>query len=160
MRFWVGADHSDEGLGEDGEGDVAVPAQVGAAFEVVQSQAGLELAVVVLDPPSDLGQAHQLFQGDVFGQGGQPVAGGLVGLGRPFGQQPAGGQAAVGGEGDVAAGGPDPGGQDPGTQVQATLDAVRMAGTEVTGILATPVGILIALTVCLYPGSDPVASCP
>ena len=53
---------------------------------------------------------------------------------------------------------PASGGQDPGTQVQATLDAVRMAGTEVTSILATPVGILIALTVCLYPGSDPVAA--
>jgi hypothetical protein len=50
------------------------------------------------------------------------------------------------------------GGQDPGAQVQATLDAVRMAGTEVTSVLATPVGILIALTVCLYAGSDPVAA--
>jgi hypothetical protein len=27
-----------------------VPAKVGAALEVIQSQAGLELAVVVLDP--------------------------------------------------------------------------------------------------------------
>jgi hypothetical protein len=56
MRFWVCADHGDEGLGEDGEGDVAVPAGVGAAFELVQSQAGFQLAVVVLDPPPDLGQ--------------------------------------------------------------------------------------------------------
>lgn len=39
-------------------------------------------------------------------------------------------------------------------QVQSTLDAVRMAGTEVVNVTATPVGILIALTVCLYPGSD------
>jgi hypothetical protein len=38
--------------------------------------------------------------------------------------------------------------------VQSTLDAVRMAGTEVVNVTATPVGILIALTVCLYPGSD------
>ncbi len=53
---------------------------------------------------------------------------------------------------------PAAGGQDPGTQVQTTLDAVRMAGTEVTSVLATPIGILIALTVCLYPGSDPVAA--
>lgn len=43
-------------------------------------------------------------------------------------------------------------------QVQSTLDAVRMAGTEVVSITATPVGILIALTVCLYPGSDPDAA--
>ena len=43
-------------------------------------------------------------------------------------------------------------------QVQSTLDAVRMAGTEVVAVTATPVGILIALTVCLYPGSDPDAA--
>src|SRR6266498_4246957 len=86
MRLWVGADHGAEGLGDGGEGDVAVPAEVGAALEVVQAQAGFQLAVVVLDPPSDLGQADQLGDGGVLWQGGQPVAGGLVGLGRPFGQ--------------------------------------------------------------------------
>jgi hypothetical protein len=43
-------------------------------------------------------------------------------------------------------------------QVQSTLDAVRMAGTEVVSVTATPVGILIALTVCLFPGSDPDAA--
>jgi hypothetical protein len=41
-------------LGEGGEGDVAVPAEVAAAFEVVQAEAGLEFAVVVFDPPADL----------------------------------------------------------------------------------------------------------
>jgi len=43
-------------------------------------------------------------------------------------------------------------------QVQSTLDAVRMAGTEVVAATATAVGILIALTVCLRPGSDPDAA--
>jgi len=33
-----------------------------------------------------------------------------------------------------------------------------MCGTEVVSVVATPVGILIALTVCLYPGSDPETS--
>ena len=42
--------------------------------------------------------------------------------------------------------------------MQSTLDAVRMAGTEVVSVPATPVGILIALTVCLFPGSDPDAA--
>ena len=42
--------------------------------------------------------------------------------------------------------------------MQSTLDAVRMAGTEVVSVTATPVGILIALTVCLFPGSDPDAA--
>jgi hypothetical protein len=44
------------------------------------------------------------------------------------------------------------------TQVQSALDAVRMAGCEVLTVAATPIGILIALTVCLFPGSDPVAA--
>lgn len=43
-------------------------------------------------------------------------------------------------------------------QVQSILDSVRMAGTEVVSVAATPVGILIALTVCLYPGSDPASA--
>lgn len=49
---------------------------------------------------------------------------------------------------------------DPAQQaeLQSALDAVRMTGTEVVAVAATPVGILIALTVCLYPGSDPDAS--
>jgi hypothetical protein len=42
--------------------------------------------------------------------------------------------------------------------VQSVLDSVRMAGTEVVSIAATPVGILVALTVCLYPGSDPAGA--
>src|SRR5229473_7340237 len=112
MRFWVGPEQGTERLGQDGEVDVAVPAGPGAAFEGVQAQAGLQLAVVVLDPPPDLGQPDELGDGGVLGQGGQPVAGGLVSLGGPFGQQPAGGQAAVCLPGDVPAGGPDPDGQE------------------------------------------------
>jgi hypothetical protein len=75
----------------------------------VQAQAGFEFAVVVLDPPPDLGQAHQFFDGGVLGQGGQPVAFGLLGLGWPFGQQPARREAAVSAAGDVSAvrAGPD-----------------------------------------------------
>ena len=34
------------------------------------------------------------------------------------------------------------------------MDAVRMAGTEVVAVSATPIGLLIALTVCLTPGTD------
>jgi len=71
---------------------------------VIQAEAGFELAVVVLDPPPDLGQAHQFFDGGGLGQGGQPVAGGFITAGWPFGQQPAGREAAVGGAGDVVVG--------------------------------------------------------
>jgi hypothetical protein len=42
MRFWVGVQQGAEGLGEGGEGDLAVPAGVGAALEVVQAQAGFQ----------------------------------------------------------------------------------------------------------------------
>src|SRR5258708_2708604 len=83
--FWVGADHGAERLGEGGEGDVAVPAVERAALEVVQAEAGLQLAVVVLDPPADLGQPGQLGDGGVPREGRQPVIGGLIRFGRPFG---------------------------------------------------------------------------
>jgi predicted phage baseplate assembly protein len=61
---------------------------------------------------------------------------------------------------EPAVGGEEEGAADPVLQarVQSALDAVRMAGTEVVTVTATPVGILIALTVCLYPGSDPDAA--
>lgn len=46
---------------------------------------------------------------------------------------------------------------DPGLDalVGQALDSVRMAGTEVVTRPATPIGLLIALTVCLIPGTDP-----
>ena len=45
-----------ECLSQCGEGDVTMPAEVAAAFEVVQAEAVFEFAVVVLDAPADLGQ--------------------------------------------------------------------------------------------------------
>ena len=48
-------------MGEYGKCDVTVPAEVGATFEVVDAEAGLEFAVVVFDPPADLRQAYQGF---------------------------------------------------------------------------------------------------
>ena len=65
-----------------------------------------------LDPPSDLAQADQLGDGGVGREGGQPVIGGLIGCGGPFGQQPALRQAAIGCAGDAAVGGPGPDGQE------------------------------------------------
>ena len=40
-----------ERLGECGEGDVAMPAEVAAAFVVVEAELAFELAVVELDHP-------------------------------------------------------------------------------------------------------------
>ncbi|QGN48099.1 hypothetical protein GKC29_15475 [Micromonospora sp. WMMC415] len=39
--------------------------------------------------------------------------------------------------------------------VAEVMDAVRMVGTEVVTLPATPVGLLVAATVCLTPGTDP-----
>jgi hypothetical protein len=39
--------------------------------------------------------------------------------------------------------------------VTATLEGVRMAGTEVVALPATAIGLLVALTVCLTPATDP-----
>jgi hypothetical protein len=38
--------------------------------------------------------------------------------------------------------------------VEDVMDAVRMAGTEVVTVPATPIGLYLALTVCLTPGTD------
>ena len=87
---------STECLGQGGECDVAVPAGVAAAFEVVESESVFEFAVVVLDPPADLGESDQLWERGVGGQVRQPVVGGFGLIGRPFGDEPAFRQAAVG----------------------------------------------------------------
>ncbi|GHB69911.1 hypothetical protein GCM10010377_70780 [Streptomyces viridiviolaceus] len=46
-------------MGGGHEGDVVVPTRSGPAFEVVQDQAVLELAIVVLNAPAGLGQTDQ-----------------------------------------------------------------------------------------------------
>jgi len=38
--LWVEAQQGAEGLGEDGEGDVAMPADEAAAFEVADTESG------------------------------------------------------------------------------------------------------------------------
>lgn len=45
-----------------------MPAEPMSTLEVVESQAVLEFAVVVFDPPPDLSQAHQLLDGGGLGQ--------------------------------------------------------------------------------------------
>ena len=74
---------------------MAVPAGVAAAFEVVEAESVFEFAVVVLDPPADLGQSDQLLERGVGRQVRQPVVGGFGFVGWPFGDEPAFRQAAV-----------------------------------------------------------------
>jgi hypothetical protein len=69
-------------VGGGDEGGVVVPAQPGAAFEVVEAESGFEFAVVAFDALTHFGQADEFGGGGVGGQGGQPVVGGFGGVGR------------------------------------------------------------------------------
>src|SRR6266540_5673996 len=55
-RFWVEPFQGEEAVCERDERDVVVPAAEGAALEVVEPERVLELAVVLLDPPAQLGE--------------------------------------------------------------------------------------------------------
>ena len=48
----------------------------------------LQLLIVPLDPPAQLGQVDEALQGRVAGQVGEPVFAGCAVFGRPFDQQP------------------------------------------------------------------------
>ena len=84
------------------QGDVVVPAAVGAAFEVVEAERVFELAVVVLDAPAKLGQAHERLEVGVLGEVGEPVLDGFWLLGRPLADQPADRQLFAGLVGGMA----------------------------------------------------------
>src|SRR5438132_13715446 len=57
--FWVQALQGAEGVCGRDQGGVVVPALPGTAFVVVEPEAGLDLAVVVLDPPTRFRPLHQ-----------------------------------------------------------------------------------------------------
>jgi len=61
QKFFVeqGLRHEKAG-GYHGQGDVVVPAAPTAALIVVKAQFVFHLLVVLLDPPPDLGQPHEL----------------------------------------------------------------------------------------------------
>src|SRR5262245_49859668 len=64
-----------EGVGGDAEARVVVEAAPAATLEVIQAQLVLELLVVALDPPAELGQADDGAGGGRLRHGGQPVVG-------------------------------------------------------------------------------------
>ena len=69
-----------EGVRDGDAGEVVVQAAVAAALEVIQPEALLELAVVVLDAPPELGQRREPDSWAVGGQVGEPVLDRLVAL--------------------------------------------------------------------------------
>ncbi|AYC35932.1 hypothetical protein DWG14_00140 [Streptomyces griseorubiginosus] len=87
LGFWAERAEGEECLDGGDEGDVVVPAGPGAAFEVVESQAVFELAVVMFDPPAHLRPPHQVSDGCGGGQVRHPVARRRVLALRPFDQE-------------------------------------------------------------------------
>jgi hypothetical protein len=65
-------------------------------------------------------------------EGGDPVVGGFLGAGGPFGEQPGVGQAAVVGWGDVAVRRADPQGQESGAHRRGRVVGVGVPWRQVT----------------------------
>src|SRR5271163_262 len=61
-----------------------------AAFVMSEPDLLLEVLVIALDAPAQLGEIYQATKGDVLGQGREPVAGRLGFALRPLDQQPLG----------------------------------------------------------------------
>src|SRR6059058_5268222 len=67
---------------------MVVEAAPAAALVVPEPQFLLELLVVALDAPSELGKFNQAREADLLGQGREPVFGGLPLAFRPLDQEP------------------------------------------------------------------------
>src|SRR5580700_7871132 len=65
-----------------------VKAAPSSSFEMTETNFLLEILVVALDAPAQLGEVHQAFEGDVLGQGCEPIFGGISLVGGPLDQQP------------------------------------------------------------------------
>src|SRR3972149_11512406 len=70
--FYVQILQSQETKSQHGHGDMVMPSLPGTPFIMIQSQLIFELLVALLDPPPDLGQAHQTQETSVSREGGEP----------------------------------------------------------------------------------------
>ena len=70
------------------EGGMVVEASPPAPFIVAETEFLLQLLVVALDPPSQLGDIDQTLKADLLGQCGKPIFGRLGFALRPLDQQP------------------------------------------------------------------------
>src|ERR1700686_1739432 len=87
--FWSrDALREEEGVSGDAQRGVVVKAAPTAALEVVEANLLFELLVVALDPPAQLGDAHQFLERRGGGQGTQEVFGGFRLTRGPFDEQP------------------------------------------------------------------------
>ena len=67
---------------------MVVEAAPPAPFIITEAEFLLELLVIALDPPAQLWQVDQPIEGDILGQGGEPILGRLGFAFRPLDQQP------------------------------------------------------------------------
>src|SRR3990167_8174475 len=78
-----------KGIGDTHQADVMMPAQPLTPFVMIQSQFFFQFAVIQLHAPAGLGDAYQPPQSQRLGaELSQPVFDGLLGILRPFHQQP------------------------------------------------------------------------
>jgi len=80
----------DERVAAQGNGDVVVPTAKAPTFEVVEPQLALQIFVDTFRAPPLHDQANELPLGDVLGQGGEEVIGGLFLAVAPFDEEPLG----------------------------------------------------------------------
>jgi hypothetical protein len=72
-----------------------VEAAPSSSFEVAEADLLLELLVIALDAPAQLGEVDQTTEGDTFGKGRKPVFGWLLLSLGPLDQQPLSGRLSV-----------------------------------------------------------------
>ena len=77
-----------EAVGGDAKRGVVMEASPAATLIVAEAEFLLEVLVVALDTPAQLGQMDQVAQPGGLGQGGEPVFGRLGLARRPFDEQP------------------------------------------------------------------------
>ena len=67
---------------------MVVEAAPAAPFIITKAEFLLELLIIALDPPAQLGRIDQPIKGDILWQGGKPILGRLGFVFRPLNQQP------------------------------------------------------------------------
>ena len=75
-------------IGGDAQRGVVVEAAPSTAFEMAKSDFLLELLIIALDAPAQLGEVDQISEGNVLRKRRKPVFGGLALAFRPLDQQP------------------------------------------------------------------------
>src|SRR5580704_8179148 len=84
-----GASFGDQkAVGGNTEGGMVVEAAPPAPFIITKPELLLQLLIIALDPPSQLCDINQTFEGDILWQSGKPILGRLGFFWRPLDQQP------------------------------------------------------------------------